>query len=101
VPGRARDEQWGAQVLAGALRARRKVAGQLAVIARVGAGGAWALRRDVRLGALTLGAGLGLEHPTPLGPLALEYARHTGGRGSLYFSLGVRLPAAPHLGERP
>jgi NTE family protein len=101
VPGRARDEQWGAQVLAGALRGRRKVAGQLAVLARVGAGGAWARRRDVRLGALTLGAGLGLEHPTPLGPLALEYARHTGGRGSLYFSLGVRLPAAPHLGERP
>lgn len=101
VPGRARDERWGAQGLAAALLARRAVVGRLALQARVGAGGTWARRGDIRPGDLTLGAGLGASHPTPLGPITFEYARHSAGRGSFYFSLGFRLPPASHLGERP
>lgn len=101
VPGRARDEQWGRQALAASLRVRRTLTGRLAAVARLGAGGVWRERRDIRLGDLTVGAGLGLEHPTPLGPLAWEYARHTAGGGGFYFSIGYRLPAPPHLGERP
>ncbi len=101
VPGRARDEQWGAQALAIALRSRTRVVGRLALIGRAGAGGVWTRRRDVGLGDLTVGAGVGLEHPTPLGPLSLEYARHGDGRGSLYFAVGLRLPPAAQLGERP
>jgi NTE family protein len=101
VPGRARDEQWGRQALAAALRVRRPLMGRLLAVARVGAGGVWRERRDVRLGDVTVGAGVGLEHPTPIGRLAWEYARHTGGGGGFYFSIGQRLPAPPHLGERP
>lgn len=101
VPGRARDEQWGAQALAVAWRARRPLKGRLMGVARLGAGGTWRARRDVRLDGLTPGVGLGLEHPTPLGPVALEYARHAAGRGGFYFSIGRRLPAASHPGERP
>lgn len=101
LPGRARDEQWGAQALALALRVRQPVAGRLAFVGRVGAGGVWQTRRDIRLDGVRLGVAVGAEHPTPLGPLALEYARHTDGRGAFYASVGWRLPAPSHLGERP
>jgi NTE family protein len=90
VPGRRRDEVWGRQTVCASLAYSQRLFGRARVVLRAGAGGAWDEARDIRLADLTPGAGLALEHPTPLGPIALSVGRLGEGRTEVYASIGWR-----------
>jgi hypothetical protein len=55
----------------------------------VGAAGAWAVRSEAAWSSLRRGFGVGLQHPTPVGPVGVEWGR-ADGRGRLFVSLGYR-----------
>jgi hypothetical protein len=88
VPGLHRDELWGAQALAGALSAGLRVHRHATLVGRVGAGNVWRSRQAVRLDGLETGIGLGLEVPTPAGPLLLDWGRSARGSSHVQVSLG-------------
>jgi outer membrane protein assembly factor BamA len=80
LPGYRHEELKGACTLAGAVSLRYRLFGQLRVIARTGAGNAFATAGDVTLDGLRWGVGAGFYHPSPIGPVALELGvRHGGG----------------------
>jgi NTE family protein len=72
LPGYRYEELKGAQALAAALSLRCRVAGQLRLLVRGGAGNVFARAREVTLGDLRWGASVGLYHPSPIGPVSLE-----------------------------
>ena len=82
LPGHHQDQLKGAQAVAAAASLRYRVAGQLRVLARVGAGNVFPRLREVGLRDLRWGASAGLYHPSPLGPVSLELGVRRGG-GSL------------------
>ena len=89
MPGFARESLWGAHALAGSLSAGVTVHGRLRALARVGAGQVWAERSSVQLDDLEGGFGVGLEMPTPVGPVMLDWGRTFDGRGHLSLTVGL------------
>jgi NTE family protein len=88
VPGYRHEELLGPQALAGALSLHCRAVGALRAFVRAGAGNAFETTDEVGLDALRWGAGLGLMHPTPLGPVSLELGVNEGGRALVTLSLG-------------
>jgi outer membrane protein assembly factor BamA len=72
VPGYHHEELKGAQALAAALSLRYKLVGQLRLVARGGAGNVFATTDDITLDGLRWGVGVGLYHPSPIGPVSFE-----------------------------
>jgi NTE family protein len=101
LPGHAREQEWNRQVLAAALAWRPRVLGGLHARVRVGTGHTWALRHAMRLGDLEAGAGLGLEHDSPLGPVYAEIGRDSRGGSAVAIGVGVRVAAPRGFGRWP
>jgi outer membrane translocation and assembly module TamA len=80
LPGYRHEELKGAQALAGALSLRYRLAGQLRLVVRGGAGNVFAGTDDMTLDGLRWGVGFGVYHPSPIGPVSLELGvRDDGG----------------------
>jgi outer membrane protein assembly factor BamA len=88
LPGYRHEELKGAQALAGAVSVRYRLAGQLRLLARGGAGNVFARTRDITLDGLRWGVGLGLYHPSPIGPVSLEVGVRDGGSSLATLSVG-------------
>jgi NTE family protein len=88
VPGYHHEELTGAQALASAVSLRYRVAGQLQFVLRGGAGNVFAKASDVTLEGLRWGVGLGVYHPSPIGPVSLEFGLRDGGGGRMSLSVG-------------
>ena len=80
VPGYHHEELVGAQALAAAVSLRFKAFGQLRVFARGGAGNVFATTDDITLDGVRWGVGVGVYHPSPIGPVSFELGvRDDGG----------------------
>jgi outer membrane protein assembly factor BamA len=79
LPGYRHEELKGAQAVAGALSLRYRLKGQLRLLVRAGAGNVFARTRDITLEDLRWGVGVGLYHPSPIGPVSLELGVRDGG----------------------
>jgi outer membrane protein assembly factor BamA len=80
VPGYHHEELVGAQALAAAVSLRFKAFGQLRVFARGGAGNVFPTTDDITLDGVRWGVGAGVYHPSPIGPVSLEFGvRDDGG----------------------
>jgi NTE family protein len=88
VPGYHHEELTNAQAAAAALSLRYRVAGQLRLLARAGAGNAFARTNDIRLDALRWGVAVGLYHPSPIGPVSLELGVRDDGRTLATLAIG-------------
>jgi NTE family protein len=88
LPGYCQEELKGNQTLAGAVSLRYRVTGQLRLLARVGAGNVFARRADVTTGDLRWGVGVGLYHPSPIGPVSIEVGVREGGGALTALSVG-------------
>ena len=88
LPGYRHEELKGAQALAGAASFRYRLAGQLRLLVRGGAGNVFARTGDISLDGLRWGVGVGLYHPSPIGPVSLEAAVGDGGRTLATLSVG-------------
>jgi outer membrane protein assembly factor BamA len=88
VPGHYHEELKGAQAFAAAASLRMKVLGQLRVLARGGAGNVFATTDDVTLDGLRWGVSAGAYHPSPIGPVAFEFAVRRGGATLATLSIG-------------
>lgn len=88
LPGYRHEELKGAQALAGAVSVRYRLAGQLRLLARGGAGNVFARTGDITLDGLRWGVGLGLYHPSPIGPVSLEVGVRDGGATLATLSVG-------------
>jgi outer membrane protein assembly factor BamA len=88
LPGYRHEELKGAQALAGALSLRYRVAGQLRLVVRGGAGNVFARTRDITLDGLRWGVGAGLYHPSPIGPVSMEVGVRDGGSALATLSVG-------------
>jgi NTE family protein len=88
VPGYHHEELANAQAAAAALSLRYRVVGQLRLLARAGAGNAFARTGDIRLDALRWGVGVGLYHPTPIGPASVELGVRDDGRTLATLAIG-------------
>ena len=88
LPGYRIDERWGAQAIAAAVSFRRRLFGQFRAVARAGAGNVWASRDDIGFPGLRYGFGVGLVHPTRIGPVAADLGIRRGGGALFTFSIG-------------
>ena len=88
LPGYCQEELKGGQALAGALSLRYRVAGQLRLVARGGAGNVFARTGDITGSGLRWGAGVGLYHPSPIGPVSFEIGVRKGGGTLTALSVG-------------
>ena len=88
VPGYRHEELTGAQALAGALSLRYRLFGQLRLVARGGAGNVFARTEDITLDGLRWGVGVGLYHPSPIGPVSFELGVRDGGGTLLTLAIG-------------
>jgi NTE family protein len=88
VPGYHHEELKGAQALAGALSLRYRLAGQVRLLVRGGAGNVFARTGDITLRGLQWGMGAGVYHPSPIGPVSLEVGMRDGGRALAALSVG-------------
>jgi NTE family protein len=89
IPGLPRDALWAPHAAAAGLTHRLPLAGRLHLLTRVGTGGAWPSREAASFSSLRRGFSLGVQHPSPLGPLTLEWGRAEG-RWRTYVALGYR-----------
>jgi outer membrane translocation and assembly module TamA len=64
--------------------------GKLRAVARVGVGNVWDREEDIRLSGLARGIGIGLAHPSRLGPIAVDFGVRNG--GSTLFSISIGYP---------
>jgi NTE family protein len=88
VPGYHHEELTNAQEIAGALSVRYRVAGQLRIVARAGAGNVFARTGDIGVNGLRWGVGVGLYHPSPIGPVSLELGVRDDGRTLATIAIG-------------
>jgi NTE family protein len=88
LPGYRHEELKGAQALAGALSLRYRLLGQLRLLVRGGAGNVFARTGDITLHGLRWGVGLGVYHPSPIGPVSLELGVRDGGATLTTLSVG-------------
>jgi NTE family protein len=88
VPGYHHEELKGAQALAAALSLRYRLAGQMRLLVRGGAGNVFARPADISFRGLRWGIGVGVYHPSPIGPVSLELAVRDGGGTLASLSVG-------------
>ena len=88
LPGYRHEELKGAQALAAALSLRLRLAGQLRLLVRAGAGDVFARTSEISLDSLRWGLAVGAYHPSPIGPVSLELAVRDGGRTLTTLTLG-------------
>jgi NTE family protein len=88
VPGYRHEELKGAQALAAAVSLRCRLLGQLRLVARGGAGNVFERAEDVTLDGLRWGVGVGVYHPSPIGPVSVELGVRDGGDTLLSLSIG-------------
>jgi NTE family protein len=88
LPGYRHEELKGAQTLAGALSLRYRLAGQLRLLVRGGAGNVFARTGDITLDGLRWGVGFGAYHPSPIGPVSVEVGVGDGGSTLATVSVG-------------
>jgi NTE family protein len=88
IPGFHHEELKGAQALAGCLSLRYRFIGSLRLVARAGAENGFENRKEIDLGDLVWGLGVGAMVPTRFGPVALELGVHEGGETLVSASLG-------------
>jgi NTE family protein len=88
LPGYHHEELKGAQAVAAALSLRYRLKGQLRLVVRGGAGNVFARTRDVTLEGLRWGVGLGVYHPSPIGPVSFELGVRDGGSTLATLSVG-------------
>jgi NTE family protein len=88
LPGYRHEELKGAQTIAGALSLRYRLKGQLRLLVRGGAGNVFDRSRNITLDGLRWGMGVGLYHPSPIGPVSFEMAVRDGGRTLTSLSVG-------------
>jgi outer membrane protein assembly factor BamA len=88
LPGYRHEELKGAQTIAGALSLRYRLKGQLRLLVRGGAGNVFDRSRNITLDGLRWGIGVGLYHPSPIGPVSFEMAVRDGGRTLTSLSVG-------------
>jgi len=88
LPGYHHEELTDAQAVAGALSLRYRVTGQLRLVARGGAGNVFAQAGDITLAGLRWGVGVGLYHPSPIGPVSIELAVRDDGRTLATLAVG-------------
>jgi NTE family protein len=89
VPGLDRDALWGPHAAAAGLTHLLRLKGRLHLVTRVGAGNAWTTREAATFASLHRGVALGFQHPSPVGPLTVEWGR-ANGRGRVFVTLGYR-----------
>jgi NTE family protein len=90
VPGYRPEELKGAQALAAAMSLRYRIAGQLRLVARGGAGNVFATTNDITLDGLRYGFGIGVYHPSPIGPVSFDFAVRDDGGTLMSLSVGWR-----------
>ena len=88
LPGYRHEQLKGAQALAAAASLRYRLAGDLRVVVRAGAGNVFARTSDIRLTGLRWGVAIGAMLPTRVGPVSAELAVHDGGGTLVAFALG-------------
>jgi outer membrane protein assembly factor BamA len=88
LPGYYHEELKGAQALAAGVSLRYRVAGQLRLLVRAGAGNVFASTADVGFNDLPWGVGVGVYHPSPVGPVSLELGVRKGGGTLVSLSVG-------------
>jgi NTE family protein len=88
VPGYHHEELKGAQEFAAAASLRYRLVGQLRLVARGGAGNVFDHPKDMTLSGLRWGVGLGVYHPSPVGPVSVELGVHDGGSSLLTLAIG-------------
>jgi NTE family protein len=88
LPGYCQEELKGSQALAAALSLRYRVVGQLRLIVRGGAGNVFARSSDITGSNLRWGVGVGLYHPSPMGPVSFELGVRQGGGALTALSVG-------------
>ncbi len=79
LPGFYHGELKGRQAMAAAVSLRYRAFGQLRVIARGGAGKAFADTTDIGFGDLRWGGAVGVYYPSPIGPVSFELGFRKGG----------------------
>jgi NTE family protein len=89
VPGRSRDEMWGAWAGAVSLGLGARLSSQWRIILRAGAGNAWADSSEIQFSDLRAGGTIGLARNTPVGPIAVDLGLGGGGL-KVYVSLGFQ-----------
>ena len=89
VPGRSRDEMWGAWAGAVSLGLGARLSSQWRIMLRAGAGNAWADRDEIQFRDLRAGGTIGLARSTPVGPIAVDVGLG-GGALKVYVSLGFQ-----------
>lgn len=88
LPGYHHEELKGAQALAAGVSLRYRVAGQLRLLVRAGAGNVFASTTDIGFNDLPWGIGVGVYHPSPVGPVSLELGVRKGGGTLVSLSVG-------------
>lgn len=88
LPGFRHEQLKGAQALAGAFSLRYRLAGQLRLVARGGAGNVFARSSDISLDGLRWGVSLGAYHPSPIGPVSVEAGVRDDGGALVSLSIG-------------
>ena len=78
LPGFYHGELQGKQAVAAAVSLRYKVVGQLRIVVRGGAGNVFDEASDINAADLRWGAAVGLFHPSPVGPVSLEFGFRKG-----------------------
>jgi NTE family protein len=78
LPGFYHGELQGKQAVAAAVSLRYKVVGQLRIVVRGGAGNVFDEASDINAADLMWGAAVGLFHPSPVGPVSLEFGFRKG-----------------------
>ena len=67
---------------------RYRLFGQFRAVARAGAGNGWVSRDAVGFPGLRYGFGVGLVHPTRIGPVAVDLGIRRAGDALFTFSIG-------------
>jgi len=88
LPGYRHEQLKGAQSFAAAFSARYEAVGQLRLVTRAGVGNVFARTRDITLRDARWGLGVGLYHPSPIGPVSVELGVRDGGDTLLSLSVG-------------
>lgn len=88
VPGLAREQLWGDQVLGASLQIGFDPISLLRAYGRLGAGNVWARPGDVALDELRVGFGVGIVVATPVGPMVADWGTVSDGGSRFYFAFG-------------
>jgi NTE family protein len=94
LPGYHRDSLWGNQALAASIGYDFLLTPRFRLRTWTGAGDVWQSRREMTLGSLDYGAGIGFEYASAIGPISLDFAKARSGPAKVYFAVGFNLASA-------